>query len=178
MMEKLLEIEFEAWDSEISDDELHVMQVQYLRGELQFGARTGDNEWTSYRRPAATDLPSDLRILLFSVTKESVYTVDFYGVSAFRVLDEHGLVEIWNAGQRPNSAMFRVGGHGWTKESELSFLMAGQTYSWMIVTENDCVEVISGNIPKISFLEKVQGDVGEVPAPPDIAELLNPSTRH
>jgi hypothetical protein len=177
-MEKLNEIEFELWESDISDDDLHIMQVQYLRGELSFGTRIGEDEWTSYNRAATTNLPSDLRILLFSVTKESIYTVDFYGVNAFRVLDEHGLLEIWNAGQRPNGALFRVGGHGWTKESELSFFMAGQTHSWMIATNNDCVEVVSINVPKVSFVEKLIGEVGEVPAHPDIADILSPNTRH
>jgi hypothetical protein len=171
-------VTFEPWDSDISDDDLHVMQVQYLRGELQFGIRTGDDEWTTYTRPATLDLPSDLRILLFNVTRESVYTIDFYGVSAFRVLDEHGLLEIWNAGQRPNRALFRVGGHGWTKESELSFFMPGQSFSWMIATSNDCVEVISYNIPKISCVESVIGEVGEVPAHPDIGAILKSESHH
>jgi hypothetical protein len=176
-MDKSDVITFESWDSEISDGDLHILQVQYLRGDLQFGIRTADDKWTTYSRPASTSLPSDLRILLFNVTNESVYVVDFDGVSAFRVLDEHGLLEIWNAGERPNRSLFRVGGHSWTKESELSFFMSGQTYSWMIATGNDCVEVISFNTPHISFLEKIVGEVGEVPAHPDFGAILTSKPR-
>lgn len=82
----------------------------------------------------------------------STYRISFEQVSAFRVLDEHGLLEIWDKtkemGGRPGSATFRVRNHLWTKESPLSFL-ASEGWSYLTATDDDCIEVVSGTEPTI-----------------------------
>lgn len=91
-----------------------------------------------------------------SKEKRSVVCFSFAHVSAFRVLDEDGLTELWHASAktpRPAQTTFRVRGHKWQFESELSWLMGGTEdfYSFMIATDGDCLEVVSSKEPSIEL---------------------------
>lgn len=82
----------------------------------------------------------------------SIYRVSFAHVSAFRVLDEHGLLEIWKKtkemGGRPGSTTFRIRNHLWTKESPISFL-ASDGWSYVAASDDYCIEAVAGNMPTI-----------------------------
>jgi hypothetical protein len=78
----------------------------------------------------------------------------FADVGAFRVLDEHGLLELWDpAIRRPAFTTFRVRNHLWSKESEISFLyFTKDRWSYMIATVGDCLEVLTQTEPRIVVL--------------------------
>lgn len=177
-MEPLEELTFQEWKTLFADDELVIMQVNYLSGELNTSRRTKDDKWITYTKSALYEDSNDLSITLFSFEKEAIYQVNFHRILAYRLLDEHGLCELWSAGDRPITSTFRVGGHGWSKESELSFIMAGTNYSYVIATYFDCVEIISSQEPEIKLVEKIVPISGEVPAYPDFSDLVDPQTRH
>ncbi len=75
------------------------------------------------------------------------YRVAFEHVSAFRVLDEHGLLEIWQH-PRPNRTAFRVRNHLWTRESPVTFL-ASDGWSYVVATDDACIEIVSASAPSI-----------------------------
>ncbi len=81
-----------------------------------------------------------------------LWRVTFASVSAFRVLDEHGLLQIWEetakAAGRPARTTFRVRNHLWTKESVVTFL-ATDGWSYLLATEDTCVEVVSALEPDV-----------------------------
>lgn len=85
----------------------------------------------------------------------ATYRVRFEKVSAFRVLDESGLTEIWDrtgtGGGRPGSATFRVRNHRWTRESPLVFL-ASDGWSHVVASDDDCIEIVAGTEPEITRL--------------------------
>jgi hypothetical protein len=176
------EVTFLPWDCELTNDTLHVMRVQYLEGDLEYGTRTGDNEFTFYASPARVDLNKQkLVVTVFSQEKSAVFDLSFFDTFGFRVLDECGLTEIWNEYDKKRAVglggarLFRISGHSWSKESVLSFLPS--PYSWMISTDWDCVEVISMNEPQIERIDEVTGVKGPVPDDP-IDSFFNPPTKH
>ena len=81
-----------------------------------------------------------------------IYRILFEETSAFRVLDEHGLTELWQEtsgkGSRPAYTTFRIRNHAWMRESMASFLVA-DGWSYVIATDFDCVEIVSGKPPVI-----------------------------
>jgi hypothetical protein len=178
------EVTFLPWECELTHDTLHVMRVQYLEGNLEYGTRTGDQEFTFFNTPALASLSGyQLVITLFSLEKSSIFDVSFFNTNGFRVFDEHGLTEMWGDGEAWKKAglgkasLFRVSGHGWTKESPLSFTMCSNYFSWMITTDWDCVEVISANEPQVTMVKAIEGVAGPVPDDP-IESLFYPPTKH
>ena len=94
------------------------------------------------------------------ISREKMAGVVFYfnDVSGFRVLDEHGLVDFWNASRdtpRPASTTFKVKGHLWQTESELSWIMRDCEFSYMVATNWDCLEVIAGCEPSVKMIPPV-----------------------
>ena len=81
------------------------------------------------------------------------YTIIFEKIVAMRLLDEAGLTEIWQAsaqlGGRPGQTTFKVRNHAWTKESSLEFIQT-EGWSYIIATENDCLEIVSVSVPEIA----------------------------
>ena len=74
----------------------------------------------------------------------------------FRVLDERGLTELWNASSktpRPAQTTFLVRGHTWQLESHLEWIWnCDEPYcSYMIATNSDCLEVIAPAPPEIKI---------------------------
>ena len=64
-----------------------------------------------------------LEATFLSREKRAAVVFTFSDVSAFRVLDEHGLTDMWEASskaQRPAHTTFRVKGHKWQQESFLT----------------------------------------------------------
>ena len=98
-----------------------------------------------------------LEATFVSVTKTAVIRFGFSGVIAFRVLDENGLLELWQASAatpRPAHATFRARGHKWADESFLVFLAEGDAprFSYFVATRSTCLEVVCYDEPSVSNL--------------------------
>lgn len=114
---------FAAWDTPFSDLVVWLGDVGYEAREGALGFRV--------------EVPAG----------GSVYRVAFDNVSAFRVLDEHGLLELWQ-GQRPARTAFRVRNHAWTRESPVTFL-GSDGWSFVVATDDTCIEIVSASEPEI-----------------------------
>ncbi|WP_425410744.1 hypothetical protein [Hyphococcus sp.] len=139
-------LEFRRWQTPFENDDVLIIGVQYF-GEL---SAIYVQEGVEYELEDANDWDGrSLEIKLFCKTDESIYGVYFSSVMAFRVLDEHGLTELWDAGKkRPAKTTFEVRGHGWSKESPITF-MNNDGWSCVIATDWDCVEIVPNSDPEI-----------------------------
>jgi hypothetical protein len=131
-------IEFAEWDTPFKVGKLDIFDVQYGNGGIH---REDAVAGLSFDVPPRADRnPLDLFIRLLHVETRSVYSLLFRQVGAFRVLDEHGLLQIWEArsAEHPGAMTFKVRGEAWPTESPISFL-ATDGWSFMIATEDTCV---------------------------------------
>lgn len=83
-------------------------------------------------------------------------TFIFADCATFRVLDERGLTEIWHASSekpRPAQTTFKVRGHAWQLESPLEWLWNCDEpyFSYMIATNNECLEAIAPKPPAVKL---------------------------
>jgi hypothetical protein len=92
--------------------------------------------------------------------KRAIFRVSSPDSFTFRVLDEHGLVDLWHAtseqGGRPGQSTFGVRNHGWHRESELSFAMSNADHSFMVATGWACLEIVAGLPPSVEFVRSVE----------------------
>jgi hypothetical protein len=145
-------IEFAAWPTLVENDELHLVSLRY--GD---DAKKVDfvSEGFSLELPGnETGTTSALEATFLSREKRAAVVFAFDNVSAFRVLDEHGLVDMWNASasaSRPAQATFKVKGHKWQEESFLSWVMPQCEWSFLVATGWDCLEVVTPTEPTIEL---------------------------
>ena len=93
---------------------------------------------------------------VFHLKSEMLYEISFGIVNAYRCLDEHGLTDVWSSNP-PKVNTFKIKGHGWHKESPLSFFMGSDSeWSFLLVTGDECLEVICRGEPKIRAVEKIE----------------------
>lgn len=120
---------FEAWSTPFANESVEVLDVSFSRTQ-----------------------PKNLGIRVGVTETASVYLVTFDYVSAFRVLDEHGLTEIWaktaEQNGRPAQTTFRIRNGLWSKESVLSFVPS-DGWSYVIATNWGCVEIATKSLPVI-----------------------------
>lgn len=145
--------EFSAWQTPFENSSVLVLDVAFSRPRL----------WPEGREPTATQpllealQSAELVIRVYVHGEASIYRLSFDSVSAFRVLDEHGLMQLWHKtdelGGRPGQATFRVRNHLWSEESPLSFLGTQDGWSFVIATGDDCVEIVARTPPKIELEE-------------------------
>lgn len=155
----LMHIEFAEWRTSVEFDELQLV-------DLKFQSTTSigfPQEGFSLRIPGAPLLEQGcLEATFFSRQKRSIINFRFDTVAAFRVLDEHGLDDIWASPNRakPASATFRVRGHQWQKESFLVWLHGTDKnqFSWMIATGWECLEVVTDAEPEICEVPAMVAD--------------------
>ena len=159
---------FEPWFTDYADDDLHVLQVSYLNGGLDATKLLEDGRYGHFEVQPDRPAVAELTIKLFSYSKSEVFEILFPDTIAHRILDEHSLAELWPLA-RPNHAMFRVGGHGWTVESPVSFAL-GDEKSWMIVTDWDCVEVVATTAPIVRKIGPVARAIVDQPDDYDMLE--------
>ena len=151
-------VEFAAWDTPISGDDLFLIDISFNQGDWwgEIPSR-GIRFEVPARYP---EIAQGLQICLVSVEKRALYQISARDVEAFRMLGEHGLTELWQAtadqGSRPAKSTFRVRNHGWSRESFLSFEFALDRYSFMIVTDTECVEIVTHEEPVVSCLRAVE----------------------
>ena len=155
---KDLEMIFDSWDTAFNEGKLFLISAVWGGAEWSFS----DSEGKSYQLQLPATSNAILTITLFHLDTESVYELRFSSASAFRVLDEAGLLHIWNERQSSTNC-FKVKQHAWSEESEVTFAMGSDNgYSFIIATEDDCVEVVSQHPPQINFIQKLQASVGLV----------------
>ncbi|MBK0023976.1 hypothetical protein IAE29_23355 [Ochrobactrum sp. S46] len=122
------EFAFEAWATPFEDAAIDLIGVEFSgNGELSFRVRV--------------------------LETGAIYRVNFEYVSAFRVLDEHGLLDIWEKtarlGGRPGNTTFRVRNHAWTEESPVSFA-ASDGWSYIAASDGYCIEVVATVPPTLA----------------------------
>ncbi|PKP93256.1 MAG: hypothetical protein CVT77_06320 [Alphaproteobacteria bacterium HGW-Alphaproteobacteria-16] len=145
-------IEFAPWNTVVESDDLHMVRLRYGEGPSKVDFPSDG---------FALELPGDevgrtsrLEATFLSREKRAAVVFYFENVSAFRVLDEHGLLDIWNASMhlpRPANSTFKVRGHKWQEESFLSWEMFDCKFSLMIATNWDCLEVVTADEPRVEL---------------------------
>ena len=101
-----------------------------------------------------------LEAVFLSHEKQAAVRFRFNNASAFRVLDEAGLLQLWEASSqnpRPAHATFRVRGHAWQDESVLVWIHGAdkEHFSYMIATGADCLEVITMDEPQVQVVPAI-----------------------
>lgn len=145
-------VEFASWPTEVENDDLWLGRLSF---DIGAPLVTFMKSQTSYSLP-----PSDqthdhtLQADFVSTDKQSTVRFIFQDVIAFRVLDENGLLELWDASEanpRPASTTFRARGHKWSDESLLVFTTAGPQlrFSYFIATDAHCLEVVCPEDPTV-----------------------------
>jgi len=146
---------FDTWDTPFNLGELFLVNAMW-----------GGDEWSvsypggkTYRLPIATGSKEILTLTVFHLETEGLYELRFPSASAFRVLDEGGLLDIWAEKETVHNC-FKVKGHGWSEESPVSFAMGSDDgFSYFITTGDDCVEVVCDRPPEITFKQKLVPEV-------------------
>ncbi|MGC6401534.1 hypothetical protein ACNI3Q_13255 [Sphingomonas sp. FW199] len=148
-------IEFAPWMTAVENDDLTLVGVRYGGHEAINFAK---DDHTVELTLDYDDCENELEATFISREKMAGVVFYFNDVDGFRVLDEHGLVDLWNASMdtpRPASTTFKVKGHLWQTESELSWIMRDCEFSYMVATNGDCLEVITGCEPSVKIIPAV-----------------------
>lgn len=152
--------EFREWNTPFANAHIEVIELAFSP-TLQ----CHDDDIPRYRDQSllrvATD--KDLTARIYVYDSNTIYRVVFSTISAFRLLDEHGLIQFWTKteelGGRPAKTTFQVRNHLWTEESTISFFLGtDEGWSFVIASDNDCLEVLSQQPPLI-VEESVQSSV-------------------
>lgn len=147
---------FDDWDTPFNEGTIFLVSAAWGGGEWSVSYPNGK----SYHLQIPTGTKAILTLTLFHLETESVYELRFPSASAFRVLDEGGLLNIWNEIQT-NHNCFKVKGHAWSEESSVTFAMGSDDgFSFLITTSDDCVEVVCQHPPEIIFIQKLQPNTG------------------
>ena len=156
------EVVFERFDSILSDSELEIIDLRWGGGDLASWHRV-TNE--SYISKGLEDFEEySLQIDVFSLAHKAIYRLKFGYLQGFRLLDEGGLLEFWSSkGYDYNTlgSLIKVKYSPWREESIIPFAVTNE-YSFLIVTRNECVEVITDDVPKIEFVKNVEIRQGNI----------------
>ncbi|MDA0665012.1 MAG: hypothetical protein O3B08_19555 [Proteobacteria bacterium] len=154
------EIEFSAWETPFKDGNITILDVRFQTGKLN---QEHTDLGIGYTMPAKYGLDAAvLTVRLFHKDVEAIFSLLFRDVGAFRLLDEHGLDELWQEsvkqGNRPTQSTLKVRNHLWAKESPLAFFsFAKDNWSFVIGTDWECVEIVCKEPPNIQLEETVCG---------------------
>ncbi len=149
-------IEFAPWPTIVEADDLHLVELRYANGAPKIDFP--NDGFSLEMQDGAVGDRCDLEAVFFAREKRAAVVFSFESVSAFRVLDEHGLIDMWHASAtspRPTSTTFKVRGHGWQAESPLSWEMFDCEFSHMIATGWDCLEVVTTCEPKVELIPAI-----------------------
>lgn len=146
-------VQFAEWATPFENDRLWLGKlnfaepsplVTYVRDGLAFGLPESDG-------PPA----SALTAIFISIEKKALVRFEFSDVIAFRVLDGHGLLQLWDASEitpRPARSTLRTRGHRWVDESPLIFNGPPEEtprFSYVVATDEMCLEVLCHEIPTV-----------------------------
>ena len=145
-------IEFAPWPTAVENDELWLVTLRY--GDASQKVDFVSDGFSLQLAESAAPESGILEATFLSREKRAAVVFTFTDVSAFRVLDEHGLTDVWLASskeERPAHTTFKVKGHKWQEESFLTWFMPSCEFSFMIATGWDCLEVVSASEPAIEL---------------------------
>lgn len=146
-------MEFDNWLTPFESGEIWVIALSWGAKEWTFEKPGG----IKYTIPGCDKHKSnELIVRVFHEDSETIYEISYELVNGYRCLDEHGLTEVWNSNP-PKTNTFKIKGHGWHQESPFTFFM-GNSNEWahLIVTSNECLEVICQNSPTIKVIGKAK----------------------
>jgi len=150
-------IQFEEWKTPFSDGDLQIIDLHW--GDGSFSCRTKEGkEFKLEQNPLFKNV--ELQTHILNLNDGCLYKINYSQVNGFRMLDEHGLLEIWE--KRDEQAIklkstFKVKNHLWSKESPLTFFMADSNeWSHVVSTDSECLEVVCGDIPSITLIDRVK----------------------
>lgn len=148
-------IEFAPWPTPFENDRLELVSMSY-RGLGTIVELHPENTRLAVP-PTREESAPELDAVFLSLDQLKLFRVSVPQSGAFRVLDEHGLTELWAAsseqGGRPANATFRVRHHGWSRESVLSFVtFASDGYSYIVATDWACLEIVCPEPPDVEEL--------------------------
>lgn len=146
-------MEFQSWPTLFENGSLWLVDLSW-----------GTKEWTLEKSNGVKYLIKgdakheyhELVARVFHEESQTIYELLFESVNGFRCLDEHGLTEVWSE-QRPKFNTFKIRGHGWHKESPLTFFMGNDgEWSHLIVTSDECLEVVCRESPTVKVIGKAE----------------------
>lgn len=141
------EFEFGEWATPFTDAAVEILEIAYAPRDT--GPHMPVHAPSHLRGQDGRDLVARVH----ARDAKSIYRVVFPVIAAMRLLDEGGLIELWQKtqelGGRPGRTTFRVRNHAWTHESVVSFL-ASDGWSFVIASDDECLEVVSLTAPIIT----------------------------
>ena len=146
-------MEFQSWPTPFENGSLWLVDLSW-----------GTKEWTLEKSNGVKYLIKgdakheyhELVARVFHEESQTIYQLLFESVNGFRCLDEHGLTEVWSE-QRPKFNTFKIRGHGWHKESPLTFFIGNDgEWSHLIVTSDECLEVVCRESPIVKVIGKAE----------------------
>jgi len=155
--------EIKIWETPFKDGDIEIISTIWGDGSLDAGYC--DKRDTYSLEPTINHL-YELSIEVFHRQTNSIYGVFFESISAFRMLDENGLLEIWEARDTQSiefSNTYYIKDHQWSKESFISFYQSYQhEWSFLLATDFMCVEILSSDHPKIMKKEDRKIKIGKI----------------
>ena len=151
-------IEFSPWNTPFREGDLHIVSVEYGTGPYSVTYHDPKRTYSlNEGRPA--DTPALIARIL-DTKSETLYALSFKTITGYRVLDEHGLTEIWGEESynfKQLGGTFMVRGHSWHTESPITFLfgMKGE-WSYLVATMDECLEVVSASEPIIETVGRLE----------------------
>ena len=146
-------MEFKSWPTPFENGSLWLVDLSW-----------GTKEWTLEKSNGVKYLIKgdakhenhELVARVFHEESQTIYELLFESVNGFRCLDEHGLTEVWSE-KRPKFNTFKIRGHGWHKESPLTFFIGNDgEWSHLIVTSDECLEVVCRESPIVKVIGKAE----------------------
>ncbi len=146
-------MEFQSWPTPFENGSLWLVDLSW-----------GTKEWTLEKSNGVKYLIKgdakheyhELVARVFHEESQTIYELLFESVNGFRCLDEHGLTEVWSE-KRPKFNTFKIRGHGWHKESPLTFFIGNDgEWSHLIVTSDECLEVVCRENPIVKVIGKAE----------------------
>ncbi len=156
------EIEFSAWETPFVNGGLFIVSIAY-GGEFSVIPHPGGPQYTV---PGENSDNAALVVRVFHLPGRASYRISFDGpVGGFRMIDEGGLLEFWEPGPSSHACppgvshtTFKVRNHLWSRESAGIFLShTNDGWSYVIATDDECVEVIASQPPFITLEQTIKG---------------------
>ena len=134
-------IELERFDSILSDSNIEIV-------DLRWGGGLEKDELKD----------CSLYIEVFSHKHKAIYSIKFSYEYGFRVVDEGALLKFWDCKDYDFAkigSFAKIKNSPWKEESTIPFVYSNDK-SFLIITHNECIEVITDDDPKIEFVKEVK----------------------
>jgi len=149
-------LQFEEWETPFWGGDLQIIDLHW--GDGSFSCRTKEGkEFKLEENPLFKNV--ELQAHILDLSDGCLYRINYSQVNGFRLLDEHGLLELWEERDKQKvklKSTFKVKNHMWSKESPLTFFHGNSDeWSHVVSTDNECLEVVCENTPSIVKIGQV-----------------------